>query len=218
MTSLYSLHLVIPLGYLELVVVISPCWFFWYKAWSWGFAEPYSGHHNPRSHAASPQHIEWKETGSSHGHWRNWGHVTEQLRLKTGPPILHLRNEKDSRVLEKPLVIVQSVWAQALQLCYPLPPQDLLHSVATLSNTRRTARAHCVASYGNERAADAGGDPNHVVENTFTHRVNFVANVKPIMAAGEKVDQSSPAGLRVLRLVNQLLHKKIRCYSMIAAP
>lgn len=187
---------------------------FWHKARCWGFAEPHSGHHDARPHAASPQHIQRQETCSPHSHRGRRGHVGQQLRLEAGPPIHHLGDEEDPRVLEKSLVVVQSVWAQTLEISHPLPPEDLLHSVTTLPNARRAAWTQRAASCGDEWTGDAGGDPDHMVENAIIHGVYLVVDVKPIRAAGQEVDQTAPPGLRLLGLGHQLLHNKSKCHSL----
>lgn len=195
-------------------MVTAPSEFFRRKARSRGFAEPHFGHHDARPHAASPQHVQRQEACSPHGHRGRRGHVAQQLRLEAGPPIHHLGDEEDPRVLEKSLVVVQSVRAQALELSHPLPPQDLLHSLATLPNARRAAWRQRAAGCGNEWTGDAGGDADHVVENAVIHGVHLVVDVKPIRAAGEEVDQTPPAGLRLLGLSHQLLHNKSKCHRL----
>lgn len=109
--------------------------------------------------------------------------------------------------------MVQSVRAQALQLGHPLPPQDLLHGGAALPNARRAAWTQRAARCGYEWTGDTGGDPDHVLKNTIIHGVYLVVDVKPVRAAGEDVDQTSPAGFWLLGLGHQLLHKTKR-YSL----
>lgn len=191
-------------------MVTAPSEFFRLKARSRGFAEHHFGHHDAWPHTASPQHVQRQETCPSNSHHGHRGYLAQQLRLEAGPPIPCLGDEEDPRVLEKSLVVVQSVGAHLLELSHTLPPQDLLDSVTTLSDARRAAWTHRAASCGDEWTGDTGGDLDHVVKNAVIHRVNLVFDIKPIRAAGQEVDQMPPAGLWFLGLGHQLLGNKVK--------
>lgn len=205
---LYSLHFVVPLGDLQLVAVPASSLFIRDKVCSWGFTEPDLGHDQAGAHAGPPHHAQRQQTGSSHGHSGCRGHVAPQLRLEAGPAIPHLGNEEDAGVLEKSLVVVQSVRAHLPELSHALPPQDLLHSKTALANARRAAWTQRAARCGKERTGYAGGDPDHVLQNAVIHRVDLVVHVEPVRAAGEEVQQSPPAGPGLLSLGHQLLRDK----------
>lgn len=192
-------------------MVTVPSEFFRFKVRNRGFAEHHFGHHNAWPHTAAPQHMQRQETCPSNSHHGHCSYLAQQLRLEAGPPIPRLGDEEDPGVLEKSLVVVQSVGTHLLELSHALPPQDLLDSVTTLSDARRAARTNRAASCRNEWTGDTGGDLDHVVKNTIIHRVNLVFDVKPVRAAaGQEVDQMSPAGLWFLGLGHQLLDNKIK--------
>lgn len=68
LSSLYFLHLVVPLGYLELVLVVAAFYFFQFETLSWGLTQSYFGNYDAWTHTAPSQHTEWQQTGSSHHH------------------------------------------------------------------------------------------------------------------------------------------------------
>lgn len=74
--------------------------------------------------------------------------------------------------------MVEPVGAQGLQLSQALLPQDLLHRETPLSHARRASRTHGVTRRGDEGAGDAGGDPDHVIQDAAVHRVDLVVDVE----------------------------------------
>lgn len=195
---------------MELVFILTASDILWDVSWCWSFAQPDFRHHQAWAHAAPAQHVERQEAGPPHDHGGRHRHAVQQLRLQTCPPLSCLGNQEDSGVLEKPLVVVESLWAHLLELRYPLSPQDLLDSRAALPDAGRAAGTHRVAGCGYEGTGDAGGDPHHVVKNTIIHRVDFVVHVEFIGATGGEAEQVSPAGLGLLGLGHQLLYKDHR--------
>lgn len=188
-------------------MVPAPSALFRYEAGRWGLAKPHFRHHEAWPHAVPPQHIQRQETCSSHGHSGCRGHITQQLRLEAGPPILHLWNEEDARVLEKSLVVVESFWAHLLELSHPLSLQDLLYRRTALPNAGRAARTQCAACCCNKWTGDTGCDPDDVLKNAIIRWVDLVVDIEPERAAGKEVEQTSPAGFWLLGLGHQLLHK-----------